>query len=186
MCSLILNVVVSLHWIKKLIIIYIITSHKQESVPISIAKQDVLPVFVKPELRQPIVVEKPGNFPGSDPAIDEDDLKAFHDELDRLINGENANGEFKVLDALINGENPNGEFKSFFRNPSSLTFETVDEEEVEGGGGEAVTVVTLAPKLLPQDLNEREETPAPAQVEKLPTEVGVEQDTEPPGNLSLT
>lgn len=137
-------------------------------------------MFVKPELLQPIVVDKPGNFPGSNPAIDENDLKAFHDELDRLINGENGNGEFKVLDALINGENPNGEFKSFFRNPSSLTFETVDGEEVDEVG-EAVTVVTLAPKLLPQDLNEREETPAPTP-EKLYTEVVVEQDTEPPGN----
>ena len=99
---------------------------------------EVLPVFrsqVQPE--EPVFVPKPGNFPVSvaqdtdadaDEVASDDDLKAFHDELDRLING----------------ENPNGEFKSFFRNPSSITFETVDGSSIEISDDD-LTIVTIAP-----------------------------------------
>ena len=61
-------------------------------------------------------------------------VKAFHDELDKLING----------------ENPNGEFKSFFRNPSSLTFETVDGSPIEISDQD-LTIVTIAPSNFASD-----------------------------------
>lgn len=98
---------------------------RQEILPV-FAEKPVQPIFVEQPL-EPIFVEKPGNFPEAEPepGTDEDDLKAFHDELDRLING----------------ENPNGEFKSFFRNPSSLSFETVQEDQPE----HTLTVVTVTP-----------------------------------------
>ena len=64
-------------------------------------------------LPQNIYSEKPGNFPVPEPETNVGDLKAFHDELDRLING----------------ENPHGEFKSFFRNPTSLSFENVEGDD---------------------------------------------------------
>ena len=101
----------------------------------------MLPIFRNPvQHEEPVFVPKPGNFPGSgtdattsddDDVINgdgNDDLKAFHDELDRLING----------------ENPNGEFKSFFRNPSSITFETVDGASIEISDDD-LTIVTIAP-----------------------------------------
>ena len=87
-------------------------------------KPEILPVFVEKPV-EPIFVEKPGNFAESELGTDEEDLKAFHDELDRLING----------------ENPNGEFKTFFRNPSSLSFETVQEDQPD----QTLTIVTVAP-----------------------------------------
>ena len=61
-------------------------------------------------------------------------MKAFHDELDKLING----------------ENPNGEFKSFFRNPSSLSFETVDGSPIEISDQD-LTIVTIAPSNFASD-----------------------------------
>ena len=74
----------------------------------------VLETYQQPNvLHQDIYSEKPGNFPGPEPETNVGDLKAFHDELDRLING----------------ENPHGEFKSFFRNPTSLSFENVEGDD---------------------------------------------------------
>jgi hypothetical protein len=58
-----------------------------------------------PVLPKPIQPDESVLFPIPGGASD-DDLKAFHDELDRLING----------------ENPNGEFKSLFRGQSYKTF----------------------------------------------------------------